>query len=323
MGSRRYLLRKILQALFSLLFVLVLNFALTRMLPGDPVQMLVRGDRLTVADQEQLVKEFGLEGSTLDQFKAYMSETLRGNLGTSFISSRPVSEVILERLWPTLLLVGVATFFATIFGVLIGIVTAWKRGSRTDISLTGASMMFYSMPDFWLGMMLLIIFGSFLGLFPTGGNETYGAGYTGLQHFADVARHMFLPCLTLTLAYLAEYSLIMRSSLIDVMGEDFINTARAKGLRDKQVRRRHAVPNALLPTVTIVILYFSYVLAGALGVEYVFSYPGLGLLTVEAIDAQDFPVEQGLLLILAVVVIIATFITNILYGYLDPRVREA
>lgn len=323
MGSRRYLLRKVAQAFLSLFIVVILNFVLMQLAPGDPIQRFVRNDKLTQADQERLREEFGLDKSVPGQFVAYMQNTAQGNFGLSFISGQPVRDVILAHLWPTVLLVGLATLLSTILGVGIGIITAWRRGSKTDMTLSGMSMAFYSMPDFWLGMMLLIVFASWLRWFPVGGYMSPDSDLTGFQHILDVARHLFLPCLTLTLGYLAEYALIMRSSLMDVMGEDFITVSRAKGLKDKQVRNRHAVPNALLPTVTIVILYFGYVLAGAIGVEYVFSYPGLGSLTAQAINTQDFPLQQGLLLMFAIIIIIAVFFTNILYSYLDPRVREA
>ncbi len=323
MGSRRYYLRKVGMAVFQLVFVLLLNFLLIIAAPGDPVAIRARAEKLDQAEQQRLVEEFGLDKSIPEQFVSYLQQTAQGNLGTSFISGRPVSEMIAGRIWPTVLLVGLSTIFSTIIGVWFGIASAWRRGTKKDITLTSTGMVFYSMPDFWLGMMLLIVFASTLRWFPVAGFETPNSGFTGIDKFLDVAKHMFLPCLTLTVGYLAEYQLIMRSSLIDVMGEDFVQIARAKGLTDKQVRRRHAVPNALLPTVTIVILYFGYVVGGAIGVEIVFSYPGLGELTQQAIEAQDIPLQQGLLLILASIVIVLTLLTNILYGYLDPRVKEA
>ncbi len=323
MGSRRYYLRKVGMAVFQLVFVLLLNFLLIIAAPGDPVAIRARAEKLDQAEQQRLIEEFGLDKSTPEQFVSYLYQTAQGDLGTSFISGRPVWEVIAGRIWPTVLLVGLSTVFMTIIGVWLGIVSAWRRGTRKDVALTSTGMVFYSMPDFWLGMMLLIVFASMLRWFPVAGFETPNSGYTGIDKFLDIGWHLFLPCLTLTLGYLAEFQLIMRSSLIDVMGEDFVQIARAKGLTDKQVRRRHAVRNALLPTVTIVMLYFGYVIGGAIGVEIVFSYPGLGELTEQAVASQDIPLQQGLLLILASFVIVMTLLTNILYGYLDPRVKEA
>lgn len=323
MGSRRYYIRRVGLAVFQLVFVLLLNFILIQAAPGDPVRIRVRSEKLSAEDQARLIREFGLDKSMPEQFVAYLGETAQGNLGQSFISSRPVAEVIAGRIWPTLLLVGIATILSTVFGIWFGIVSAWRRGTKKDVALTGIGMVFYSMPDFWLGMMLLIVFASVLGWFPVGGFETSNSGLVGVDRALDIGQHLFLPCITLAVGYVAEYQLIMRSSLIDVMAEDFVHVARAKGLTDTQVRRRHAIPNALLPTVTMVILYFGYIVGGAIGVEIVFSYPGLGELTQQAIEAQDIPLQQGLLMILASVVILLTLFTNILYGYLDPRVREA
>jgi peptide/nickel transport system permease protein len=171
--------------------------------------------------------------------------------------------------------------------------------------------------------MLLILFASTLEIFPTRGVITPGAELTGFDHIVDVANHMFLPGLTLTLAYIGEFALVMRSSLLDVMGEDYMQTAKAKGLRDRLVRTRHAVPNALLPTVTLIALNIGFIIGGAITVETVFSWPGLGLLSYDALTTPDYPLLQGLFLLFSGAVIVANLIADILYGYLDPRVRRA
>jgi peptide/nickel transport system permease protein len=179
------------------------------------------------------------------------------------------------------------------------------------------------MPLFFLGILLLLIFGVFLGWFPFAGIETAGANYTGLARLADILNHAVLPGLTLTLGYIGEFALVMRSSLIEVMEEDYVYTARAKGLRDDVVRRKHAVPNALLPTVTLVFLHLGFVIGGAVTVEYVFSWDGLGSLTVAALRAPDLPLLQGLFLLFSVAVIVANLTADLLYAYLDPRIRRA
>jgi peptide/nickel transport system permease protein len=178
------------------------------------------------------------------------------------------------------------------------------------------------MPEGWLGMILLILFAGTLGWFPAGGIESTDR-LTGFSHVLDIATHLFLPCLTLTLGYLGEFAIIMRSSLLEVMGEDFIQTARAKGVRDKDVRRRHAVPNALLPTFTLAFYSVGFILGGAVLIEEVFSWPGLGQLTYAAIEALDYPVIQAVFLLSSTTVILFNLIADILYGYLDPRVKEA
>lgn len=322
MGSRRYLLRKVLHAVSTLVFVLAFNFVLFRAV-GDPVKLLTRTTlRLDPQEQAALREELGIGDPLPVQFVNYVGDTLRGELGLSFVSGRPVSQEIAERVWPTVLLVGTATVLSTVIGILIGIKGGWRRGSAFDTGSLLGSLVLYSMPEGWLGMILLIVFAGTLGWFPSGALESYQP-LTGLAHVGDVLRHLFLPCLTLTLGYLGEYAIIMRSSLLEVMGEDFIQTARAKGVRDKDVRRRHAVPNALLPTFTLVFYSIGFVLGGSVIVEAVYSWPGLGRLTFDSIDQNDYPVIQGIFLLFSAAVIFFNLLADILYGYLDPRVKEA
>jgi peptide/nickel transport system permease protein len=321
--ARGYLISKVLQAVFTLAFVLVFNFFLFRVIGGDPARTLLRNKLVSPEVVANLRKDFGLDKPLLQQFGLYVEDTLTGNLGLSYSTRRPVSEVIGERIKWTVLLVGVSTAASIVIGMLVGIYGAWRRGSAFDVGSLGISLILYSMPEFWLGIMLLILFASTLGIFPTRGVVTPGADLAGFDYIADVANHMFLPALTLTLAYIGEFALVMRSSLLDVMGEDYMQTARAKGLRDRLVRTRHAVPNALLPTVTLIALNIGFIIGGAITVETVFSWPGLGLLSYDALTAPDYPLLQGLFLLFSAAVIVANLIADILYGYLDPRVRRA
>lgn len=327
MGTRRYLASKVLQALVTLLFVLVFNFFLFRVMPGNPAAILLRNRLVPASAVQELTKDFGLNQPLPQQFVNYVGDTVRGNFGISYSFRRPVSEVIGERIWWTVLLVGVSTVASTLIGMLIGIYGAWRRGSAFDLSSLGLSLVTYAMPEFWLGILLLTAFaagaGVFPALFPTGGIETAGADFTGFARAVDILNHMFLPALTLTIALIGEYALIMRSSLLDVMGEDYINTARAKGLREALVLRKHAVPNALLPTVSLVALNLGFVVSGAITIETVFSWPGLGYLSFQALDAPDYPVLQALFLLFSVTVIVANLAADLVYSYLDPRVRAA
>jgi peptide/nickel transport system permease protein len=309
-------------ALATLVFVLAFNFVLFRGI-GDPVILLTRSSlHLDEQEQAELREEFGLDGTLAEQFVAYIPQTLSGNLGTSFISGRPVSDVVGERVGKTILLVGLSTIFSVALGLFIGIRGAWRRGSGFDRSTLLGSLVLYSTPEGWLGMLLIVTFAGWLGWFPAGGYQS-AADLTGLAHIRDVLTHLFLPCLTLTLGYIGEYSIVMRSSVIDVLGEEYIHTARAKGLRDDAVRRSHAVPNALLPTLTLVFYSFGFILGGAIIVEGVFSYPGLGQLTYQAIGSLDYPVIQAAFLLSAAAVIVFNLVADILYGYLDPRIRVA
>jgi peptide/nickel transport system permease protein len=212
--------------------------------------------------------------------------------------------------------------FSAIFGTLGGIVAGWRRNTWKDHSITSSTMVLYSVPEFWLGMLFLLVFAVSLGWFPIGGMYTAGSNATGIAHIADYLRHLFLPALTLTLAYLGEYTLVTRSSLLEVMNEDYLTVARAKGLRDLKVRNAHALPNALLPIVTLAAINLGYILSGAIAVEAVFSWPGLGQATANALQGPDFPMLQGLFLVFSASIIFFNFVSDVLYVYLDPRVEE-
>lgn len=321
----RYVLGKVAGSLGSLAFMLVVNFFLFRVLPGDPVRTLARNRLVSEKQMDELTETLGLEGSLPEQFVTYLQNTFTGELGLSFKYRQPVADLILDRLWPTVVLVGTGTVLATLIGLWIGVRSAWNRGSRFDKVSTGSSLTVYAMPEWWLGLLLLSVFavgmGPVPGIFPTGGLISPGVDPTSLQGVLDMAWHLTLPIITVTLAYLADYSLIMRSSLLDEMGSDYLVTARAKGLRDAKVRRNHAVPNALLPAATLVALNLGFVVTGAITIETVFSIPGLGLLTTEALEVPDFPLLQGTFLFFSAAVIAANLVANLLYAWLDPRVR--
>jgi peptide/nickel transport system permease protein len=320
-GSQRYLVRKVLHAIATLLFVVAFNFYLFRIMPGDPITILARSQHLSRADIAEQIANLGLDKPLPQQLLIYLGDTFRGELGVDLRSGVPVSQLIAERLWPTILLVGISTVLSIGFGLLIGIKGAWQRGGLFDTTSLYTSLVFYSMPEGWLGMILIVLFAGLLGWFPAGQYES-PADLTGFAHIVDVLNHLFLPCLTLTLGYIGEYAIVMRSSLLEVRGEDFITTARAKGVPDRDVRRRHAVPNALLPTLTLVFYSFGFVLGGAVVIESVFSWPGVGRLTYEAIGELNYPILQGVFLLSSVTVILFNLAADILYGYLDPRIRE-
>jgi peptide/nickel transport system permease protein len=310
-------------ALITLFFVLVFNFFLFRVLPANPAKNLTRNNALTATQLAAINKTFGLGRPLPQQFWNYLVQTLHGNLGRSFVNQEPVSQLISQRLWPTVLLLGSSTVLATVIGVWIGIRGAWDRGSVFDRTSTAVCNTLYAMPDFWLGMVLLIAFASKIALFPTAGMHNPAGGGSGLAGLGDLLWHLTLPCLVLTLVYLAEYSLVMRSSLLDELGADYLTTARAKGLRDIMVRRRHAVPNALLPSITLIMLNLGFVISGAITTETVFSWPGLGQLSYIALNAPDYPVLEGTFLLFSAAVIVANLIADIMLTFFDPRVRNA
>jgi peptide/nickel transport system permease protein len=309
-------------SVLTLVFVLIFNFFLFRIVQTDPIGSLFRGRNVPQEALDNLRSAFGLDEPILTQFFYFVRETVQGNLGISYQTRQPVWNEIVSRIPATAALVGVSAVLSAVIGTLGGIVAAWRRNTWKDHSITSGTMLFYSMPDFWLGMILLVLFAVVLGWFPVGGIVTAGTDETGIPLLLDQLHHMFLPALTLTLAYLGEYALITRSSLLDVMGEDYLTVARAKGLQDRVVRRRHAVPNALLPVVTLTAINFGFVLSGAIAVESVFSWPGLGKATAEAIRGPDLPMLQGLFLLFSAAVIFFNLAADIAYAYLDPRVED-
>ncbi|MBM3689807.1 MAG: ABC transporter permease [Actinobacteria bacterium] len=296
-------------ALLTLAFILAVNFFLFRIMPGDPIALLARSQRLSPEALEEQRRAFGLDQPLLVQFVVYLRETLTGQLGVSLVSGVDVVDLIASRLWPTILLVGVGTLLAAVIGVLIGIRGGWRRGSTFDSSSLYSSLVLYSTPEGWLGMLLLLLFAGWLRWFPAGGFSS--------------AASLALPVLALSLGYVGQYAIVMRSSMIEVKAQPYITLARAKGLSDPDVRRRHAVPNAVLPTFTLVVLSVGFILGGAIVIETVFSWPGIGLLTYEAINTLDYPVLQGVFLVSSAAVILAAFIADIAYGAIDPQVRQS
>ncbi|MFM7146751.1 MAG: ABC transporter permease, partial [Actinomycetales bacterium] len=304
-------------------FVVVFNFFLFRLLPGDPIGLYTRGRNQDAEQLAALRRE--LDRPVMEQFWKYLGNPFDPGIDSTRFS-RPVWELIGERVWPTVLLLGTAILLASIIGIWVGIRAGWKPGSRFDKVSTATTLTLYAMPEFWLGMMLLIVFSvgvfGFPGLFPVGGIVTPGVDTSTPAGWLNVLWHLVLPCTTLTLVYLADYALVMRASLIDERQQEYLNLARAKGLRDAMVRRRHAVPNALLPTITLIFLSLGFVVTGAITVETVFSWPGLGLLTYEALRGPDIPLLQAVFLLFSVAVIGANLAAELIYVLVDPRVRS-
>jgi len=312
MRQSRYLLKKIGWALLTVLIVILLNFFLFRILPGDPARAGIRDPRLTQDAVAAIRERFGLDKPVINCFESlnpvefgscgvnpldtqlfiYVGNLLSGELGISYHTNRPVIDMLKEQLWNTVLLIG-----------------------------AGQILAIWSLPTFWLGIILLFWGSSQFGL-PTGGKLTPAGNFANIwEEWADVGWHLLLPTLTYTIVFLGEYMLIMRSTLLDVLSEDYILTAKAKGLRTAQILKDHALQNAMLPMVTIIALNLGFTVAGAIQIETVFSWPGLGGAIFEAVERKDYPMLQGAFLLIAVSVIFANLVADLLYSYLDPRVQ--
>lgn len=324
MDRRDYLLRKLAMALLTLGVVVVVDFYLFRVLPGDPVRAVIgRNVRISREAQEALRVQFGLDRPLHEQFLATVAQWAQGNLGLSWSLRRPVAEVLASKLGNTLLLISLGQVLSIVFGVALGLFAGWKRKTAVDVGALAFSLVTWATPTFWLGIILLAAGSAWFGL-PTGGSVSpQNIGRPVWEVWPDYAEHLVLPTLTYTIVYLGEYMLIMRSSVLEVLSEDYILTARAKGLSPWQVLRRHAFKNAMLPIVTLVALNLGFTVAGAIYIETVFSYDGLGKLFQDALGKQDFPLLQGAFLLLAVAVIGANLLAELLYTALDPRVKAA
>jgi len=317
---------KIANYVLALFVILALNFLLPRLMPGDPLEAIYGDDALVAMTPElkaELVRRFALDQPLSHQFAAYVGALLRGDLGYSYYYRAPVTSVVLRHLPWTLLLAALALIFATLAGFVLGVEAGFRRGRQVDNLLLTALMLLSGFPDFFVGILLLLLFGVVWGLFPLGGGLTPYAGLTGFHLVMDILHHLALPLATLVLVRLVGTFLLTRNSVIITLGAAFILTARAKGCKDSRVRYYHAGRHSLLPVVTAAGLHLSHLISGALFVEIVFSYPGLGSLLYNALLVRDYPVIQGVLLVITVAVLTINLIIDLLYRKLDPRIAYA
>ncbi|MHA1685763.1 MAG: ABC transporter permease [Candidatus Heimdallarchaeaceae archaeon] len=344
MGLRGYVIKRIIYTFFLIIAVLSVNFIIFYLMPGDPVEFFM-GRPGSIRDPElvkELYHQWGFDVPLHERYFKYIVNMLTFQFGHSNRpATPPVMKLISERLPNTLLLMGVSTFLAIVIGVIFGVVSAHKRGGYLDTTLVVTSLLFFSLPVFWIGMMLIGTFAIDLKWFPPGGIipqewvlpgpwpaplaafNIFGWQITipGLTEIAGRLRHLFLPVLTLTLFQYGNFLLLTRASMLECLTEDYVITARAKGVKERIVLFRHALKNASLPIITSAAIYFGSIISGAIITETVFNWPGIGLLTWKSIATYDYPVLHVLFYIMALCVIIANFIADLLYGVIDPRIR--
>ncbi|NCB42452.1 MAG: ABC transporter permease [Clostridia bacterium] len=321
--NKKRILKKLFYAAITIFFVLVFNYFLFRILPGDILKMLARSGKTTPEMLANIREMYGLDLPWYQQFFVYLQNLFSGDLGMSFMYKRPVAEVIGGRILPTVILLGVAEVIAVIVGIFFGIISAWKRGKTIDTGLLSTSLLLYSMPTFWLGMILILVFCVTFRMFPVSGMVTPGAVFVSTwAYISDVTRHMVLPMACMALGMIGEYAITMRSTMIDVLSEDYITTAKAKGFSNGYILRRHAMPNAMLPMITLIAINLGLIVGGAIQIETVFSWPGLGSLMYSALTNRDYPLLQGVFLLTTIAVILANFLSDILYEMVDPRVKS-
>jgi peptide/nickel transport system permease protein len=316
-----FALRKAVAAFLTIIAIVCANFVIFRVAPGDPIRMMFRDPRVSAEQLQVMRVKFGLDKSIGGQFIAYVRGLSRGDLGLSFSQRRPVVEVLAERIPQTLLLVITALFIAVVLGVALGALAGWRSGTKLDTFILTASLTMYSIPTFSLGIILLLVFAYHLAIFPFGGIVTPASGFGGIAYIRDVLWHMFLPAGSIVIWYVGEYVLLTRSSMIDVLGQDYIVTARAKGIGEFAILKNHALRNALLPVVTITGVNFGFAVAGIIEAETVFAWPGVGRLVYDAVSKRDYPLLQGAFLLFAVSVVLANLAIDLIYGYIDPRIK--
>ncbi len=323
MGLPRYAAARAAQTLASFFILVSIAFFLFRVMPGDPTAFLLESPRIHPLTRELLRRRLGLDRPLHEQFFVYMANVLTGELGYSLYYGRPVVEIIFgRRMLNTLALVGSSTAAAIAVGLAMALLSIRRYGSRVDSSLTAFSLVTYSIPTFWLGMMLIMLFSVNLRLFPVGGTITATRAHEGfLDLLADYLWHMTLPFVVLTLIQLGYNFLIVRNAMLSILQEDFVYVARAKGLSESAVVRRHVFRAAMPPFVTIVGLQLAGIFSGAVMTETVFSWEGLGRLMFEAVSTRDYPLLQGLFILILVAFLVANYVVDLLYAYLDPRVR--
>jgi peptide/nickel transport system permease protein len=320
----RYLARKLLWLLVTLFVIVTFNFLLFHVLPGDPVRMLTRSGHLTQATANAISELYGLNHPLPVQYLIYLKDLLHGNLGMSYAYREPVTTVLGQYLGNTVLLLAAATVLTIVVGTVAGVIAARRRAGAYDSATVTASVIGWALPTFWTGLILAFVLGVWVHAFPIFGMETPNAVYASpFQRAEDVIAHLFLPTVTLVAVNIAQFVLVARASVIEVLAEDFMLTATAKGLPPGRVLWRHAVRNALLPVVTSSALLVGMVVGGAIEVETVFSWPGMGLLVYNSVLNRDYPVIEASFLVFAVTVLLVNFVSDLLYQVLDPRVREA
>lgn len=319
---KRYIGKRAITGLVVVLLSVCINFTLVRLAPGDPVKIMAGMDNPNPEMIATLTTKYGLDKSIPEQFVMFVQGIFRGDLGYSYISDEPVATLIAEKVVPTLLLSLTALVISVLLGSLLGLIAARKHGSKFDKFMCSISYVFDSTPSFWLGMIMILIFASGLGILPTSGMIDARANYTGIARIIDIMRHMILPVTTLVLLQIPYYFRITRSSVLQVMSEDFVTTFKATGMPRKKIFSKYVFKNAVLPTITVVGMSIANLLSGSVLLETVFSWPGMGRLLMSSISKRDYPVLTGIYLVISISIAVMVIVVDVVYGVVDPRIKQ-
>ena len=320
-GMGSYLFKRLGQIVPIILIIVVVNFFLVHLAPGDPIVYIVGDAPVSEEIVAQLREKLGLDKPLLEQLVIYLWNVAQGDFGYSYVAREPVLAVIMHRLPATLLLTVTQYILAIIAGLFLGVISAKRQGETADTAITLLSVLGYAVPVFWLGQMLVLIFAHQLGIFPSQGMYSLRYDMTPLAAAADVAWHLVLPCITLAVFNLALIARLTRANMLQSLRLEFVMFARSKGISETAVVYRHALRNAVLPVVTIIGLNIKTLITGAVLTETVFAWPGIGRLTYEALTARDYPVLMAMFIFVGILVVVANLVTDLAYAYLDPRIR--
>lgn len=324
MGLKAYIVKRTFYSLILLAFVLTLNFFIFTLMPGNPIELFAGAARLKPGQPEEMLALWGFDQPLHIRYIKYLHNMLTWQFGISYFSMNYVASEVSDRLINTLLLVGTAEVLSMIIGIILGVIVAHKRGGIMDSLGVISSLVTYSLPSFWMGMIFLLIFYYNLGWFPGSGTTSFSTFNPPPNLFVEIADrlwHLFLPVLTLTLFMYGGWLLLTRATMLEALTEDYIVTAKAKGLKERTVLFKHALKNASLPIITNAAISFGFILSGAIITEQVFNYPGLGAWIWKAINMSDYPVLQAIFYLIALCIIVANFIADLLYGVIDPRIK--
>ncbi|NSD66456.1 ABC transporter permease [Dorea longicatena] len=318
---KKFILKRIYTAFIVVLVVVALNFFIIKLAPGDPVNIMAGFDNPNEEFKMAVRAKYNLDKPLITQFFTYIYRLVQGDLGESYYSSRPVTELLAERMGASLLLSGTSAVLAFIIGTVLGLTAGKKEDSMQDKVLSAGTYVANAMPSFWLGLMLIFVFASRLGWLPTQGMYSLRENYTGIARYIDLGKHLILPVTTLVLVQIPGYFRITRSSVIQVMADDYITTFRVTGMSEKKIYMKYVLKNAILPVVTLFGINVAYIVAGSTLVETVFSWQGIGILMYTAIAKRDYNVLMGTYLIIAVSVAFFMILVDVIYAKLDPRIH--
>ena len=318
---KRYILKRILTGLMAVLIVFTFNFFIIRLAPGDPIKIIAGRDNPSREMIDALYEKYGLNKPIHIQLWAYLKNIIKGDFENSILYGEPVTKLLWDTMGPSLLLALTGTILALLLGTMLGLYAARHQNSFIDVFFSGISYIFNSMPSFWLGIMLIMIFATKLKMFPTSGMNDMRNAYTGVMYVLDVMKHLFLPCLTLIIIEIPMYFKIAKSSVTQVLAEDFITTFRAVGMSEKKIFNKYVFKNSMLPVITVFGINLAYIVTGSALVETVFGWPGMGRMMMDSIMRRDYPLLMAIYLILSLSIAVMMVITDLVYAYVDQRIR--